>query len=329
MGSQLRLDGSEEHEADASLDQWFTPPDIARRMVAEAARWCMFPPRVLEPSSGAGAISKCLFWRFPLAQLTRYEIDPALCARTGATQADFLKVDGSLQWDLCVMNPPYSDGRDGEFLAKAVEQCEVVVALIRTHALHGVDRHAAGVSRRAAEHRKERALTAFAKGALVVAAIALAPATARADDAVWLARVAVAESGWSAPRDRAAIWHLLARRAERLGWTLPAMVRAYSSPLRRGHWALGLGANGRRPDGFPGRLSWAAHRGAWEAVLGDARAFLAGGIGDPCRGEAEHFGDRAGDAERARAAGWRRVDCGNTANLFWKADFRKKHGRAR
>lgn len=149
-GSQLCLDGTEEHAADAALDQWFTPPDIARRMVAEAARWCLLPPRVLEPSSGAGAISECLARRFPFAELTRYEIDPALCARTGATEADFLRVDGSLRWDLCVMNPPYSNGRDGEFLAKAAEQCEVVVALIRTHALHGVDRHAAVWSKRGA-----------------------------------------------------------------------------------------------------------------------------------------------------------------------------------
>ncbi len=167
------------------------------------------------------------------------------------------------------------------------------------------------------------------RGAALAAALAIAPAAARADDAVWLARVAVAESGWSAPRDRAAIWHLLARRAERLGWSLPAMVQAYSSPLRRGHWALGLGAHGRRPEGFPARLSWAPHLSAWEAVLGDAREFLAGRVADPCRGVAEHFGDRAGDAERARAAGWRLVDCGNTANLFWKADFQKKHEPSR
>lgn len=159
-----------------------------------------------------------------------------------------------------------------------------------------------------------------ARTALAAAAIALAPAVARADDAtvVLLAQVSVAESGWNAPRDRAAIWHLLARRAERLGWSLPAMVRAYSSPLRRGHWALGLGAHGRRPPGFPARLSWAAHRRAWEAVLEDARAFVAGELADPCRGAADHFGDRAGDRLRAEAAGWRRVDCGRTANLFWR-----------
>lgn len=158
--------------------------------------------------------------------------------------------------------------------------------------------------------------------AAALAAALLLAAPARADDSVWLARVAVAESGWSSPADRVAIWHLLRRRAARLGLALPTMVVSYSSPLRRGHWALGLGAHGRRPPGFPARLSWSAHRPRWEAVLEHARAFLGASQPDPCP-EAEHFGDREGDLRRAIRARWVPVDCGNTANLFWKTGGRK------
>lgn len=152
-----------------------------------------------------------------------------------------------------------------------------------------------------------------------VAAVAvLIAAPARADDAVWLGRVAVAESGWSAPADRAAIWHVISRRAGRAGVSLATMARAYSSPLRRGHWARGLEANGRRPAAFPARLRWSVHRPAWEAILEAARAFLRGEVADPCGGSALHWGDRRGDLARALSYGWRRVDCGRTANLFWK-----------
>ena len=155
-GVQIRLDGSEERAPAEGLDQWFTPPWLAERMVDEAARWCFSPRRILEPSSGSGAILGPLSRRFPFAHVDHYEIDPALAASTGARCTDFLRVntetyiDDALwaHWSLCVTNPPYSDGRDGAFLAKAAAHSEVVVALVRTHALHGVERHAAVWSRR-------------------------------------------------------------------------------------------------------------------------------------------------------------------------------------
>lgn len=156
MGTQIRLDGSEEHAPADGLDQWFTPPWLAERMVEEAARWCFSPRRILEPSSGSGAILDPLFRRFPFAHIDHYEIDPALAAHTGARCTDFLRADTatyiddalSTHWNLCVTNPPYSDGRDGLFLAKAAAHSGVVVALVRTHALHGVERHAGVWSKR-------------------------------------------------------------------------------------------------------------------------------------------------------------------------------------
>lgn len=141
-----------------------------------------------------------------------------------------------------------------------------------------------------------------ALAALAAAAIALAPATARADDAETLARVAVLEAGFSAERDHAAIWHVLSRRAARAGWSIERMAVAYSSPMRRGRWP-----------------AWAenAPDSAWRRVLARAAAFLAGDVGDPCGGRAIHWGDRAGDAIRAQRAGWLLATCGETRNAFW------------
>lgn len=115
--------------------------------------------------------------------------------------------------------------------------------------------------------------------------------------------MAVLEAGFRAERDHAAIWHVLARRAERAGWPIERMAVAYSTPLRRGRWP-----------------AWAANAPghAWERVRARAVAFMAGDVGDPCRGRAMHWGDRTGDAVRAQRAGWTLAGCGRTANLFWR-----------
>lgn len=156
-------------------------------------------------------------------------------------------------------------------------------------------------------------------GALV-AAIASPTRAREASPALALARMAVAEAGWVAHRDHAAMWHVVARRAGRAGWTVQQMAYTYSSPLRRGkHWALGLPpwASDVAPPGLPARVGWPAHRLEWERLLRAAQAFTEGAVGDPCRGRAWHWGDRAGDRARAVRAGFHAVGCGPTLNLFW------------
>lgn len=133
----------------------------------------------------------------------------------------------------------------------------------------------------------------------MAAALSLAP-VARADAAETLARVAILEAG-TRDREHAAIWHVLKRRADRAGWPIERMAAAYSSPVRRGHWPAWAAA-------LPGHV--------WSRVVTNARAFLGGGVGDPCPG-AWHWGDRRGDLARALRAGWRPVRCDGAANLFW------------
>jgi hypothetical protein len=134
---------------------------------------------------------------------------------------------------------------------------------------------------------------------VLAAALSLAPVV-HADAAETLARVAVLESGFSSTADHVAIWSVLRRRADRAGWPIERMAVAYSSPMRRGHWP-----------------AWAATapREAWDRVRERARLFLGGRLRAPC--QADHWGDARGDLARALRAGWRRVGCGPTRNLFW------------
>lgn len=124
--------------------------------------------------------------------------------------------------------------------------------------------------------------------------------TARADATETLARVAVLEAGFRSDADHVAIWSVLRARADRAGWPIERMARAYSSPVRRGHWP-----------------AWAAAApsSAWDRVRKRALLFLTGRLRARCR--ADHFGDARGDLARALRAGWRRVDCGETKNIFW------------
>lgn len=134
---------------------------------------------------------------------------------------------------------------------------------------------------------------------VMAAALSMAP-IARADATETLARVAVLEAGFSSTADHVAIWSVLRTRADRAGWPIERMARAYSSPVRRGHWP-----------------AWAATapREAWDRVRNRALLFLTGRLRARCR--ADHFGDARGDLARALRAGWRRVDCGETKNIFW------------
>lgn len=161
-----------------------------------------------------------------------------------------------------------------------------------------------------------------------MAALAIESADARAqplptrewtpEAQLWLARALVAEAGWNAPDDHAAIAWVLQRRWQHLhvrwsGLRFVTVVRAYcaglghqpaSSPRQR--WLR------RLPWGDPlGRL--ARYRERWAWVRDFVLAWGRGEILDPCARGAMHWG---GHMDRP-AATWNRVDCGDTANIFY------------
>lgn len=166
-------------------------------------------------------------------------------------------------------------------------------------------------------------LAALAALGMLRGCIVPAPVDAQSDDALWLARICVHESGWDSLDDCAGIHAVLTRTAERRGVSYLTALRSYSPRFYAGTsarpWArlladsdappAGLGASWRHPRG-DGLLS---RRDAFAVVLEHCRRIMA----EPPTCAADDWGT-ARDHERARLAGrrFRFVDCGSTRNLF-------------
>ncbi len=131
------------------LDQYFTPPKLAKRIV----EWSWpdgAPPRashILEPSAGAGAFVRHIPKN---VKLTAIDLDPLMVRHLKAInrpsgynviQGDFsrMRLKPGV-FDLAIMNSPYGDGRDCIHVAKAARLCPRVVALVRANFVLGVDR---------------------------------------------------------------------------------------------------------------------------------------------------------------------------------------------
>lgn len=133
------------------LSQWYTPPWLAERIIA----WADIPAgaRVLEPAAGQGA-----FIRPNRGEQTwtAYDVDPknidALRHIKGieeadgkdtlvhVAQADFLGADVR-DHDIAVLNPPYENNQDVDFVLKCLRHAPRVIALLRSAFLHGQNRY--------------------------------------------------------------------------------------------------------------------------------------------------------------------------------------------
>ena len=108
--------------------------------------------------------------------------------------------------------------------------------------------------------------------------------------------------------DWPAILDVLERRARRAGWSVGRMARAYcavhraATPTKRQSRIRALPA----PDSTRRLLD------------SYQRALVAARRGGPGRCDADHWGDRGADTARALRLGWLRVDCGQTANAFFR-----------
>lgn len=136
-----------------------------------------------------------------------------------------------------------------------------------------------------------------------------------------LAQSFVAEAGWLAERDWAAMAHIHYRRAQQRGVTMAQQVTDYCAAFKRPserRWVLGLNAELSEPPHWPQKLSWARHRPWWHQALRRAGQFLRAPerVKDPCKGTAVHFGGDMDD-HRAARAGWRAVNCGLTRQRYW------------
>lgn len=140
-----------------ALSQWYTGPELAARLWD----WCHVlgrkhvPFRVLEPSAGMGALV-CPMLSSPQRpdSVVMYEVDPArsTCLLDLCLDADRHGVDVSLRprdflsdsdpgaFDLCVMNPPYENDQDAQFIEHALGCSRAVVGIFRSAFVHGSGR---------------------------------------------------------------------------------------------------------------------------------------------------------------------------------------------
>lgn len=151
----------------ALLSQWFTPHDIARRMAAWAGN---IDGIVLEPSAGSGRLLDAWLAErdadFPSrptsVRVDVVELDSDFASLiSGADYGPGVRVDccdyltrprPTSRYALGLANPPYEGGLDGAFIAKMMDECDRMIALVRLAALAGSGRHA-DVWRRVEEHR--------------------------------------------------------------------------------------------------------------------------------------------------------------------------------
>lgn len=151
---------------DPSASQWFTPEPIARELAWLAQD--MFtsrtfyrgrlraesPLRVLEPSAGRGALIRAIFevesngraphtltvdaverdprWAEQLADLPRVRVETCCYLERPAP---------AQRYDLAITNPPYDGGVETQHLAKMLDECERILALLPARSLHGVARY--------------------------------------------------------------------------------------------------------------------------------------------------------------------------------------------
>ncbi len=140
------------------LGQWFTDPALARRMRDWAGRGKF--ARVLEPSAGSGNLVHVALTTRGAdgieapsgSHITAYEIDPYYVDRLRERFAgnpnltvcagSYLEAPPPAEpYDYCPMNPPFEDGKDGLFIAKAMNECLRITVLARTCVLNGKERH--------------------------------------------------------------------------------------------------------------------------------------------------------------------------------------------
>lgn len=129
-----------------ALSQWFTQPELARRIVD----WADIPrdANVLEPSAGEGAFLAPLVGR--CAQIWAVEIDPRYASALRATYPgimvatkDFLDVSpsDSLRIDLAIGNPPYEKNQDLSHVCHMLRFAPRLVLLLRLMFLAGERRY--------------------------------------------------------------------------------------------------------------------------------------------------------------------------------------------
>jgi hypothetical protein len=137
------LPGFEGEQRREDISQFYTRPDVAERIAEWALRWHPRVESILDPAAGQGALLRPFVGRG--IELHAWDLDPrnveVLRTIPGvhASLVD-LRSPPELQVDLVVENPPYHDGLDVDGVMVGLRCAPFVVALLRSVAVHGLDR---------------------------------------------------------------------------------------------------------------------------------------------------------------------------------------------
>lgn len=143
---------------------------------------------------------------------------------------------------------------------------------------------------------------------------------------VWLARSCVGEAGFDAYEECIGIaWVYAVRWKSSAGRdTLEGVIRSYSAAVksRNSHkrkWIFDLRLDGKRPKGWPKRLSWKGHLKFWNKILFELEQWSKGFRPNPVKG-AIHWG---GSMDTPHAS-WVRVlpEAGvKFKNIFYRSKY--------
>lgn len=136
-----------------TLEQFFTPPEVAQRAAHYLDIGHTDVRRVLEPSAGAGALVRALR-DYEVEQIVMVEIDPALADALSdqAGPDDVVICADFLSWephplsppiDAVLMNPPFGNGADIAHVTRALHYLRpggVLVSVMSPHWTFAKDR---------------------------------------------------------------------------------------------------------------------------------------------------------------------------------------------
>lgn len=142
------LPGMQSEARSRDLSQFYTPPWLAERV----ARWACLtstPRFVLEPAAGRGALVAAIRQVVPGVQVSAWDIDranvEALQGIVGpppsfVVHGNFLKAPCETGFDLALLNPPYEDNQDVQFIERAVDCSARAVGIYQSRIVHSEGR---------------------------------------------------------------------------------------------------------------------------------------------------------------------------------------------
>lgn len=166
--TQLSIAENAPLDLNPDLAQWFTPDwladHVAELIPFERLMWHrhrVLPYRVLEPAAGDGALIRAMLrvrsqpHRHGMT-IDAVDVDGRFARPLSDVAAEARKIRAEMRveigsyldrpapaerYDIAITNPPFTRGMETPFLAKLLDECEQIIAILPSRALHGLARH--------------------------------------------------------------------------------------------------------------------------------------------------------------------------------------------